>query len=104
MGLGFGIYFLAQPGDFIISRGFPVSKIFIGVVFLCMSFFSLYLYIFKHPSSSEREGFICIHCKRPFLPGEVNGPSCPKCNGQIENLKGIIERHPELFNDIKKRT
>lgn len=42
------------------------------------------------------EAVICLNCLSPFLFENVNGFSCPKCSGELEDLEGFYERHPEL--------
>jgi len=47
-------------------------------------------------SSKEAEYVICTKCMETAEKGKDISKSCMKCGGQLEELEGIYERHPEL--------
>lgn len=44
----------------------------------------------------------CLCCGERFINGEMATSQCPKCGGELENIEGFYERHPELRKDNKE--
>lgn len=68
---------------------FGVSLIIIGV-------FIIFNASRKKAKDFEEKLLICPKCKTPFNQKDVTDGQCPKCEVQLEDLKGFYERHPEL--------
>jgi hypothetical protein len=39
---------------------------------------------------------ICIKCEKSFRSEALNGFRCPECGGELEDLRGFYEKHPEF--------
>lgn len=68
---------------------FGTFLILSGVVFLIFS-------LRKKDKELEPNYTICPSCLQPYFGDETKDNKCPKCNGELENLDGFYERHPEL--------
>jgi PHP family Zn ribbon phosphoesterase len=56
-------------------------------------------------SKQEEENFaICTKCREPLYALSTNDNKCPHCGGELENLNGFYDRHPELKEENKKET
>lgn len=47
-------------------------------------------------SKKEMTYVICCSCQEIYEKGEALLQTCSKCKGQLEDLEGFYERHPEL--------
>jgi len=45
---------------------------------------------------------ICSKCRTPQYPRDLIAGHCPKCAGNVEDLEGYYERHPNLRNKRNK--
>jgi hypothetical protein len=77
-------------------HGVPVPR-FAGIVLACFGVFLILYSIFakKIPKAQDDHFVICTECGETFFAKEVPDQICPKCKGQMEELKGYYERHPE---------
>ena len=86
--------------------GFQVSKVF-GVVIILLGVFyaAIRTSIFKDKVKKSESNIeyakylICIECNTPFAQNKITEGKCPQCGGELENLEGFYDRHPELKNN-----
>ena len=106
-----------KSGGIVIRRGVPVIGnqalgFIVALFFVCLiafiyaSFIGLYgLRYYKSASATKwnltPEYWICIKCNTTFPGYSVNNHCCPQCSGNLEDLNGYYERHPELRYQVK---
>ena len=96
-----------SPGAQSSSRwGFPVhTRLWFDVMFIfgIISIILAFLRGNKDDPSKSNGVFnkICISCGEIFK-GKANFAKCPKCGGAIENISGVMKRHPDLLKKVKK--
>jgi uncharacterized membrane protein YvbJ len=61
----------------------------IGIVFFIGTFW-------WQSSQNEPPYLICRKCKETTEKGKESSALCTKCGGELEDLEGFYERHPEL--------
>lgn len=76
--------------------GFPVPKgagVVIGIIGLV---FLLYGIIRKSfPKDIDDDFVICVSCLTSFYAKDISNNTCPKCDGNVENINDFYTRHPE---------
>ena len=50
----------------------------------------------KRLKKKEESFEICFKCRKPLYAASTNDDKCPYCGGNLEDLDGFYERHPEL--------
>ncbi len=109
MVIGFGIYavlWYRDHGGLTYDQA-KQSIYFIIVCFLLVSVYSgvkvfhAFFAIMRDDFGNAPETVICLQCREPFLFSKVNDFKCPKCGGELENLEGFYDRHPEMKNENK---
>jgi membrane-bound ClpP family serine protease len=85
--------------------GFQVSKMLGVVIILLGVFYAIRTSILKDKAKNSESNIeyakyvICIECKTPFANNIITEGKCPQCGGELENLEGFYDRHPELKNN-----
>ena len=82
--------------------GFPVPQLG-GYLFCIFGIYRVVIHVFLLIRSSKKMAGMpnrgsclkCISCGEVFLYTAEGNPSCPKCGGMAEDIKGFFERHPE---------
>ena len=73
------------------------SYLSVGVIFLVLAVLSFWITIRMKQSKTLEEKYLkCLKCKDIFRSSELSSMNCPKCKGDLEDLEGFYERHPEL--------
>jgi len=81
-------------------RGVPLPGI--AAYLQCAMGVGMIVYGLASKNVSKEFGVrICSACRSVFRAKDVIGTACPKCSGQVEDLKGFYERHPELKDDSR---
>jgi len=57
---------------------------------------------FKHIFYDTTIYLKCLCCGELFGENEKAHLQCPKCGGELENIEGFYDRHPELKEDEKE--
>jgi len=74
---------------------FGGGLIIIGAFFIWSSFRENTIKAEKK-SRDDKRVLMCPKCIKPFYKKDCEGLICPECQGQLEELSGFYERHPEL--------
>lgn len=95
MGIGLSIY---SKKGWTIFRGAPQHHT-LGYVFMAGGIiFCLFSILKKDFPKNQLTHVICISCLKPSNKRELIEDKCPKCNGEVDDLIGFFDRHPELKN------
>lgn len=82
-----------------------------GILFICAGIlWVVYSIVFRKKldtnikkSKQKEETFvICFQCRKPLYAASTNDDKCPHCGGNLENLDGFYDRHPELKEENKE--
>jgi len=81
-----------------------VATIAVSVVIFLIAIYVTVMYLFFHNRADFGElppsdVLICSKCQTPVPANETSGSVCPKCGGNLEDVKGFYTRHPE-FKEI----
>ena len=93
-----GILTILDP----IIYGHPVPKGIGAILILLGLFYAAYTLIAytilkKNEAKPEYAKYVkCVKCKGTFFKEDIVKDKCPKCGGELENLSGFYDRHPEL--------
>ena len=94
------IGFLLVVGRGFHFRGVKVdfggTNALVGWTFIIMGIGIFVIALREKAKDFEDKFLICPKCKQPFNKKDVLGDRCPKCEVELEDLKGFYERHPEL--------
>lgn len=86
--------------DKIITQGFYVILLQALVIsaYACFKLFRAVRAIYKDDFNDlpETSTVICLKCMDPAILDVTNGMTCKKCGGELEELRGFYDRHPEL--------
>lgn len=105
---GFGLGIILNP-DFYDSKHqfhYDFSQIrfpFGGFLVVIGSLF-LILALKKKSKELGPEFLICAKCLKPLYKQTVIDNKCPECEGELENLEGFYDRHPELKEENDERS
>ena len=67
-----------------------------GGFLILLGCFFVWAALRKKAKDFEDKFLICPKCRSPFNWKEVPDGRCPECKGELEDLEGFYERHPEL--------
>jgi hypothetical protein len=87
--------------------GFPVhNRLLFAVIFICglLAILSAFLEKPNTKIDGDEHGYnkICISCGSILQMTLEGSGNCPKCGGAVEIIDGVLERHPELLEKMKK--
>ncbi|MFH2047701.1 MAG: hypothetical protein ABIK92_21445 [Pseudomonadota bacterium] len=87
--------------------GFPVhNRLLFAVIFIfgVLSIITAFLKSSGTGIDKAKNTYnkICISCGAIQKSQDAKELSCYKCGGKVENISGVIKRHPELIKSIKK--
>ena len=74
---------------------FGLFLIALGILFIVFSFRRKSVEVENKYKERERV-LMCPACVKPIQKNDVPKLKCPECNGNLEDLIGFYERHPEL--------
>lgn len=97
-GFGFGIILNPEFYDSKHQFYYDFNEIrlpFGGFLIVIGSLF-LILALKKKSKEFEPKFLICAKCLKPLHLHAVKNNKCPECEGELENLEGFYDRHPEL--------
>lgn len=66
---------------------YGISLILLGIVFIRTGI--------KQSKRAKEKFVICPRCMTSFCERDIQGTTCPKCSGTVEDLSGFYDRHPE---------
>lgn len=76
-----------------------------AVTLICglLSIISAFLEKAKKETDKNSNGYrnICVSCGNILNVSAKDVIVCPQCGGEIEEIKGVMDRHPELLKNIK---
>lgn len=75
---------------------FTGYNIFFGGFLILIGFLILWSALRKKAKDFEEKLLICPKCKTSFNQKDITDGQCPRCEVQLEDLKGFYERHPEF--------
>ncbi|MBU4010548.1 MAG: hypothetical protein KJ882_07255 [Proteobacteria bacterium] len=83
--------------------GFPVHSHLWFIVLSLLGILSIIAAFLSTPKEKLNENFrkICVSCGK-ILKSKDNYTSCPKCGGIVEDIDGLMERHPDFLKKGKK--
>ena len=86
--------------DNIIKQGFYVALLqaLLISVYACFKLFWIVRAIYKDDFNNfpETSTVICLECMEPTILDDTDGMTCRKCGGELEELRGFYDRHPEF--------
>ena len=83
--------------------GFPVPPE-TGLLICAAGIVLIFFGAFKKKALQVKENniLICLSCQTPIRSEDVVDFKCPICQGNLEELEGFYDRHPELKENDKK--
>lgn len=86
--------------DELIKQGFYVALLqaLVISVFACFKLFRAVRAIYKDDFNNlpETSAVICLKCLETAILDDTDGMTCRKCGGELEELRGFYDRHPEF--------
>jgi hypothetical protein len=87
--------------------GVPVhNRLLFAVGFICgiLSLIAAFRKSSKVKIDRDALEKICVTCGTIFNSQVPAIKSCSKCGGNVENISGVMDRHPDLIETIKKNS
>ncbi|GAB6096434.1 hypothetical protein JCM14469_26870 [Desulfatiferula olefinivorans] len=98
-------YYVEPRGDYLVE-GFGIAKPLYSLITISSMVIIYYLlktiYILIFIKKEDRiDNFpppyvTCVKCKKTYDSYKIHDLTCTECGGDLEDLKGFYERHPEL--------
>jgi len=86
--------------DEIIKQGFYVALLqaLLISVYACFKLIRIVSAIYRDDFNNlpETSTVICLKCMKPVILNDADGMTCRKCGGELEELRGFYDRHPEF--------
>jgi hypothetical protein len=112
-----GVGTLLEEPEFRMSVGFlhsdifgaPVHNYVIGAAALLFSFTWMISAFFRFPEKELKRKqeipptHICISCGDFITQEGQHSFSCQKCEGEVESIAGVFNRHPDLIKNLKQK-
>ena len=89
--LGFDIFF---SGGGIVRYGYVTS--IGGLLFVILGFFYILFSLKRDKKKYYDTNVKCKNCGILLYSHELKNQRCPKCNGEVDNLKGFFKRNPQF--------
>jgi len=91
--------YYAGDGEYVYIWGHPVPVSICVIQFILGII--LIIYAFLMDTSIKYTDKICVDCKQVQLAVSIKNTICTNCSGNLEDIKGILKKHPELLNKKK---
>jgi uncharacterized membrane protein HdeD (DUF308 family) len=103
-----GLVALSEKSEYSDWWGFPVhNRLWFSVFIICGIISTVSAFIVKSEKDLRKHknatlSKICISCGNITEKIESSEVFCPNCGGPMEDIKGVMDRNPELLKKMKK--